>query len=209
MVALPVLIASMCYSVAEAMAWRSGLHENPWEAKPFYVLISSATFAAAALNFIRINPVTVLYWSQVLAGVLTVPILIFVLIISNDKRVMSTPNTWGQNFWIGAAAGAVICAGTLCCAGRLETARLETDRLFRPLAFPGCIQPRHGYNVWAYDSHPTRSHTVSFPSAGAQQKDPVEITSEPSHHLVMENLFVRVFAVTVTQNVHADASPWP
>jgi quercetin dioxygenase-like cupin family protein len=34
-------------------------------------------------------------------------------------------------------------------------------------------------------------------SAGAQQKDPVEITSEPSHHLVMENLFVRVFAVTV------------
>jgi hypothetical protein len=35
-------------------------------------------------------------------------------------------------------------------------------------------------------------------SAGAQQKDPVEITSEPSHHLVMENLFVRVFAVTVS-----------
>jgi Mn2+/Fe2+ NRAMP family transporter len=74
------------------------------------VLISSATFVAAALNFIRINPVTVLYWSQVLAGVLTVPILIFVLMISNDKRVMSTPNTWWQNFWIGAASGAVICA---------------------------------------------------------------------------------------------------
>jgi Mn2+/Fe2+ NRAMP family transporter len=111
LVALPVLIASMCYSVAEAMGWRSGLHENPWEAKPFYVLISSATFVAAALNFIRINPVTVLYWSQVLAGVLTLPILLLVLVISNDKRVMRTTNTWGQNFWIGAASGAVICAG--------------------------------------------------------------------------------------------------
>lgn len=110
MVALPVLIASMCYSVAEAMAWRSGLHENPWEAKPFYVLISSATFVAAALNFIRVNPVTVMYWSQVLAGVLTVPILALILIISNDKRVMRTTNTWGQNFWIGAACGAVLCA---------------------------------------------------------------------------------------------------
>jgi len=54
--------------------------------------------------------VTVLYWSQVLAGVLTVPILIFVLMISNDKRIMRTTNTWGQNFWIGAASGAVICA---------------------------------------------------------------------------------------------------
>jgi quercetin dioxygenase-like cupin family protein len=34
-------------------------------------------------------------------------------------------------------------------------------------------------------------------SAGAQQKDPVEITADPTHQLVMENLFVRVFAVTV------------
>lgn len=31
----------------------------------------------------------------------------------------------------------------------------------------------------------------------AQQKRPVEITSEPSHHLVFENQYVRVFDVTV------------
>ncbi len=30
-----------------------------------------------------------------------------------------------------------------------------------------------------------------------QAQAPVEITSEPSHHLVLENMFVRVFAVTV------------
>ena len=35
MVALPVLVASMCHSVSEAMGWRSGLNENPWEAKRF------------------------------------------------------------------------------------------------------------------------------------------------------------------------------
>lgn len=31
-------------------------------------------------------------------------------------------------------------------------------------------------------------------------QSPVEITSEPSHHLVLENLFVRAFAVTVNPN---------
>jgi Mn2+/Fe2+ NRAMP family transporter len=113
MVALPVLVASMCYSVAEALGWRSGLNEDPWEAVPFYVLLSGAMFVALVLNFIKINPVTALYWSQVLAGALTVPILVFILLISNDRRVMRTTNSWWQNFWIGAAAGAIVAAGLI------------------------------------------------------------------------------------------------
>jgi len=113
MVALPVLVASMCYSVAEAMGWRSGLNEDPWEAVRFYVLISGAMLVAASLNFIHANPVIVLYWSQILAGALTVPILLFILLISNDRRVMRTTNTWWQNFWIGAAAGAVVAAAII------------------------------------------------------------------------------------------------
>jgi len=113
MVALPVLVASMCYSVAEAMGWRSGLSENPWEAVRFYVLISGAVFLASVLNFIKINPVTALYWSQILAGGLTVPILVFILLVSNNRRVMRTTNSWWQNFWIGAAAGAIVAAGLI------------------------------------------------------------------------------------------------
>jgi Mn2+/Fe2+ NRAMP family transporter len=113
MVALPVLVASMCYSVAEAMGWRSGLNENPWEAIRFYVLISFAMFLAAALNFIKINPVVALYWSQILAGVLTVPILVFILLVSNNRLLMRTTNSWWQNFWIGAAAGAVVASSLI------------------------------------------------------------------------------------------------
>ena len=110
MVALPVLVASMCYSVSEAMGWKSGLNENPWEAVRFYVLISVAMFIAASLNFIKMNPVKALYWSQILAGVLTVPVLVFILLVSNNRQIMRTLNTWWQNFWIGAAGGAVVAA---------------------------------------------------------------------------------------------------
>ena len=94
--------------VAEAMGWRSGLSENPWEAKSFYLLISLSVVVAAVGNFIHINPVKALFLSQVLAGVLTVPILIFILVLSNDRRVMRTANTRYQNFWIGAAIGGLL-----------------------------------------------------------------------------------------------------
>lgn len=113
MVALPVLVASMCYSISEAMEWRAGLSEFPWEAKRFYMLISVAIFIAVAANFLPINPVRALYWSQILAGILTVPILIFILMVSRDRRIMITTNTRAQNFWIGAAIGGIISAGLL------------------------------------------------------------------------------------------------
>ncbi|HLK34021.1 MAG TPA: divalent metal cation transporter [Terriglobales bacterium] len=119
MVALPVLVASMCYSIAEAMGWRSGLSEHPWDAKSFYVLISLCMLAAVVLNFTPINPVKALYWSQILAGALTVPILLSILVLSNDRRIMRTANTFWQNFWIGGAIGGLIAIGAVLLAWRL------------------------------------------------------------------------------------------
>jgi Mn2+/Fe2+ NRAMP family transporter len=106
LVAIPVLIASMCYDLAQAMGWPYGLSENPWEAKRFYVLISAAVLLAAAGNFIHINPVKALYWSMLLAGTLTVPIFLFILVVANDRRIVQTTNSRWQNFWLGAATGA-------------------------------------------------------------------------------------------------------
>ena len=97
--AIPVLVASMCYDLAQAMGWRYGLSEHPWDAKSFYLLISAAMLVAGLLNFIHMNPVKALYWSMILAGILTIPIFLFILIISNDRRVMRTTNTRLQNFW--------------------------------------------------------------------------------------------------------------
>jgi Mn2+/Fe2+ NRAMP family transporter len=110
LVALPVLVASMCYDVAQAAGWKYGLSKNPWDAPRFYLLISLAMLCATLLNYLPINPVRALYWSMILAGILTVPTLVFILLISNDRRIMRTVNTRWQNFWIGAAGGAVVAA---------------------------------------------------------------------------------------------------
>ena len=113
MVALPVLVASMCFDLAQAVGWKSGLSEKPWEAKRFYVLISAAVFVAAGANYLRMNPVTALYFSMILAGALLIPTLLFILMISNDRRVMQTVNTRWQNFWLGAATGGTAAAGLI------------------------------------------------------------------------------------------------
>jgi Mn2+/Fe2+ NRAMP family transporter len=119
LVALPVLVASMCYSIAEAMGWRSGLSEHPWDAKSFYVLISLSMLAAVVLNFTPLNPVKALYWSQILAGALTVPILLSILVLSNDRRIVRTTNGFWQNFWIGGAIGGLIAIGAILLAWKL------------------------------------------------------------------------------------------
>lgn len=113
MIALPVLVATMSYSLSEAMGWRTGLTEHPWEAKSFYVLISLTMLAAGILNFAPVNPVRAAYLSQILAGILAIPILLFILLLSNDRRVMRTTNSRWQNFWFGAAIGGPAAAALL------------------------------------------------------------------------------------------------
>ena len=128
LVAIPVLIASMCYDIAQAMGWPYGLSENPWEAKRFYVLISAAVLLAAAGNLIHINPVKALYWSMILAGTLTVPIFMFILVVANDRRIVRTTNTRWQNFWLGAATGASAVATAIFLWMQVEVEAVSTQQ---------------------------------------------------------------------------------
>ncbi|MBV8050595.1 MAG: divalent metal cation transporter [Acidobacteriaceae bacterium] len=111
MVALPVLVASMCYDVTQALGWKYGLSQHPWEAKRFYLLISGTMFLAVVGNFFRINPVTALYWSMILAGILLIPTLIFIMFVSNHRGIMRTTNTLWQNILLGAATGTTAVVG--------------------------------------------------------------------------------------------------
>jgi Mn2+/Fe2+ NRAMP family transporter len=110
LIALPVLVASLCFSVAEAFSWRSGLAFEPWNARMFYVMISFTVLLATAVDFLGIHAVTVLYWSQVLAGASLVPILLYILLLSNNPKVMRTTNSVFENLWLGAATLAMLIA---------------------------------------------------------------------------------------------------
>jgi Mn2+/Fe2+ NRAMP family transporter len=86
--AVPILIGSSAYAVCEAFGWKSGLNQKLAGAKRFYALIVGATVTGALINYIGINPVTALFWTAVLNGLLAPQLLVVIMLVSNNKAVM-------------------------------------------------------------------------------------------------------------------------
>ena len=86
--AVPVLTGSAAYGVSEAFGWRSGLNSKPSRAPQFYAVIVAATFVGMAINFLGINSITALVLSAVLNGLVAAPLIILVMLVSNDRKVM-------------------------------------------------------------------------------------------------------------------------
>ena len=83
-----MLTGSAAYGVSEAFGWKSGLDRKPGRAPQFYAVIIAATLVGMAINFLGINPITALVLSAVLNGLLAGPLLILVMLVSNDRRVL-------------------------------------------------------------------------------------------------------------------------
>jgi Mn2+/Fe2+ NRAMP family transporter len=85
---VPVLASSAAYAVAEAFGWPEGLERNWHEANGFYAIIGVATIVGTALGFTPIDPMKALYWSAVINGVVAVPIMVAMMILSGKPAVM-------------------------------------------------------------------------------------------------------------------------
>jgi NRAMP (natural resistance-associated macrophage protein)-like metal ion transporter len=86
--AVPVLTGSAAYGVSEAFGWRSGLSRSPSKAPGFYAVIAAATLVGMAINFLGINPITALVLCAVLNGIVAGPLIVLVMLVSNDRRAM-------------------------------------------------------------------------------------------------------------------------
>lgn len=88
MLAVPILTGASAYAVCEAFGWKSGLSTKPKEARQFYVVIIASTIIGLLINYIGINPMTALFWTAVLNGLLAPPLLLLIMIVSNSRKVM-------------------------------------------------------------------------------------------------------------------------
>lgn len=88
LLAVPVLTGSAAYAVAETFGWRSGLDEKPRHAKKFYAVIAVSTLVGVGIDFADINPISALFWTAVINGVIAPPLLVVVMLVSNNKKVM-------------------------------------------------------------------------------------------------------------------------
>jgi NRAMP (natural resistance-associated macrophage protein)-like metal ion transporter len=110
LLAVPVLAGSAAYAVAGAFRWKNSLEHRPQAARAFYAVIVVATLGGVALGFTPVNPIKALYWSAVLNGVISVPIMTIMMLISNRKDVMGALPVRGVTRALGWLCTAIMAA---------------------------------------------------------------------------------------------------
>jgi Mn2+/Fe2+ NRAMP family transporter len=80
LVAIPVLLASTSYAVAGTFGWPAGLSKKPWQNEGFYLILTIA--------LIHIDPIKLIFWANVLSGVLAPILVIYIIVIGNNREIM-------------------------------------------------------------------------------------------------------------------------
>ncbi|MDX9913328.1 MAG: divalent metal cation transporter [Candidatus Moranbacteria bacterium] len=88
LLAVPILAGSGAYALAEIMKWREGLDNNFSRARGFYLVIIFSILVGLCLNFFNINPIKALYYAAFLNGIISLPLLISIMVVGNDKKIM-------------------------------------------------------------------------------------------------------------------------
>ncbi|MCC7543464.1 divalent metal cation transporter [bacterium] len=88
LLAVPVLAGSAAYAVSEAVGAKEGLFRKVKRAPVFYGVIALATLMGLLINFVGIPPITALYLSAVINGVMAVPLIFIILKVGSNKKIM-------------------------------------------------------------------------------------------------------------------------
>jgi NRAMP (natural resistance-associated macrophage protein)-like metal ion transporter len=88
LLAIPVLAGSAAYAMAGAFKWKNSLEHPPTVAPKFYGIIVVATLAGVGLVFAPIDPIKALYWSAVINGVISIPIMAVMMLMAARSDVM-------------------------------------------------------------------------------------------------------------------------
>jgi len=89
LLAVPTLSGSAAYAFAELFRWRDGLDLNLRQAPAFYAVVLLATLGGVAMDWLNVAPISALYWSAVINGVLSPFLLTGVLLVASDAHAMA------------------------------------------------------------------------------------------------------------------------
>jgi Mn2+/Fe2+ NRAMP family transporter len=113
LLAVPVLAGSAAYAISESRGWKIGLEHKPREAIGFYTVIGLATVLGIAVDVSPLDPIKALFWSAVLNGLISVPILAAMMVVVSRRHEMGPfVATLGQRIF-GWLTTAVMTAVTV------------------------------------------------------------------------------------------------
>jgi NRAMP (natural resistance-associated macrophage protein)-like metal ion transporter len=114
--AVPILTTSAASGISEAVGWKFGLDRKVSKAPQFYAIVIAATIVGMVINFLGINPITALVVTAVINGLLAAPLLVLVMLVSNNRKVMGERTNgrrlnvlgWGTTAVMAIAAIALV-----------------------------------------------------------------------------------------------------
>jgi NRAMP (natural resistance-associated macrophage protein)-like metal ion transporter len=115
---IPVLAGSAAYALAEGGRWPVGLSRQPKEALSFYCSLTVAILIGVALNFAPINPIKALFWSAVINGVVAVPMMVILMLMTTQRKIMGEFTLGG---WLRAGGWVSTAAMTACVVAMFAT----------------------------------------------------------------------------------------
>jgi NRAMP (natural resistance-associated macrophage protein)-like metal ion transporter len=88
LLAVPVMAGASAYAIAETFELKEGLGKKLNLAPGFYVVIGVSTLIGMSLDLLGINPITALYYTAVLNGLVAPPLMVLIVMIANRKDIM-------------------------------------------------------------------------------------------------------------------------
>jgi NRAMP (natural resistance-associated macrophage protein)-like metal ion transporter len=88
LVAIPVLLASTSYAIAGTFGWPAGLSKKPWQNEGFYLILTGALVVSMVLALLRLDPIKLIFWANVLSGVLAPILVVYLVMIGNNRKIM-------------------------------------------------------------------------------------------------------------------------
>jgi Mn2+/Fe2+ NRAMP family transporter len=111
--AIPIMTTGAAYDLVQSVGRRGSLHDKPREARMFYGAIAAVTVVAVCLNALGFNPMKMLVWSGIVQGFSVPPLLVLMLIMTNDRKMMGDKvNGLGTNILGWSTAVITFAAAT-------------------------------------------------------------------------------------------------
>jgi NRAMP (natural resistance-associated macrophage protein)-like metal ion transporter len=113
MLGVPVLAGSSSYALAEAAAWRGSLEKKPRGAKKFYGVLAASMIIGCLLDYAGLDAVKMLFWAAVINGALAPPLILLIILLTNDPQVMGERANSPLLCFFGWITFAVMAAATV------------------------------------------------------------------------------------------------
>jgi Mn2+/Fe2+ NRAMP family transporter len=113
LLAVPVLGGSVAYAIGETRGWTIGLEKKPGEAKPFYTVIRLATVLGIVVDYSSLDPIKALFWTAVINGVISVPIIAAMVIVASRPKIMGPFVATPLQRFLGWAVTLVMAVATV------------------------------------------------------------------------------------------------